>query len=114
MQYQTQEILDLLPHLTKEEKDLLIKAADFAKLAHEGQFRKSGEPYYIHVFETAKNLALYEMDTPTIAAGFLHDVLVDRRNLHPRKRRNQARPCQIPRPCAPRRKFAQTSHGNCA
>ncbi len=77
MQYQTQEILDLLPHLSEEEKNLLIKAADFAKKAHEGQFRKSGEPYYIHVFETAKNLAQYEMDPPTIAAGFLHDVLED-------------------------------------
>ena len=77
MHYQTQEILDLLPHLTEDEKKLLNKAADFAKLAHEGQFRKSGEPYYIHVFETAKNLALYEMDPPTIAAGFLHDVLED-------------------------------------
>ncbi|MEI6316714.1 MAG: RelA/SpoT family protein [bacterium] len=77
MQYQTQEIIDLLPHLKADEKNLLHKAADFAKLAHEGQFRKSGEPYYIHVFETAKNLALYEMDPPTIAAGFLHDVLED-------------------------------------
>ena len=77
MHYQTQEILDLLPHLTEDEKTLLNKAADFAKLAHEGQFRKSGEPYYIHVFETAKNLAQYEMEAPTIAAGFLHDVLED-------------------------------------
>ena len=55
----------------------MIRAADFAKKAHEGQLRKSGEPYYIHVFETAKNLAMYEMDVPTIAAGFLHDVLED-------------------------------------
>ena len=44
MHYQTQEIIDLLPHLTEEEKKLLTKAADFAKLAHEGQFRKSGVP----------------------------------------------------------------------
>ena len=77
MQYQTQEIIDLLPNLPEDQKNVLIRAADFAKKAHEGQLRKSGEPYYIHVFETAKNLALYEMDTQTIAAGFLHDVLED-------------------------------------
>jgi GTP pyrophosphokinase len=77
MQYQTSEIIGLLPNLPEDQKDILIKAADFAKKAHEGQLRKSGEPYYIHVFETAKNLATYEMDVPTIAAGFLHDVLED-------------------------------------
>jgi guanosine-3',5'-bis(diphosphate) 3'-pyrophosphohydrolase len=77
MQYQTSEIIDLLPNLPEDQKEILIKAADFAKKAHEGQLRKSGEPYYIHVFETAKNLATYEMDVPTIAAGFLHDVLED-------------------------------------
>ena len=77
MHYNIQEILDLLPNRPESEKAIIIEASEYAKKAHEGQLRKSGEPYYIHVFETAKNLALYEMDTPTIAAGFLHDVLED-------------------------------------
>jgi GTP pyrophosphokinase len=57
--------------------DLVMHAYNFALKAHQGQFRRSGEPYFIHVFETAKNLARYEMDATTIAAGFLHDVLED-------------------------------------
>ena len=35
----------------------------------------SGDPYFIHVFETAKPLAKFGMDTETIVAGLLHDVL---------------------------------------
>ena len=64
---------------TPPEKDieLITRAYDFALKAHAGQKRFSGEPYFIHVFETAKNLARYEMDATTIAAGFLHDVLED-------------------------------------
>ncbi len=37
----------------------------------------SGEPYFIHPFETAKILAKFGMDTQTIVAGLLHDVLED-------------------------------------
>lgn len=54
-----------------------MHAYDFALKAHQGQTRFSGEPYFIHVFETAKNLARYQMDAHTIAAGFLHDTLED-------------------------------------
>ena len=35
----------------------------------------SGDPYFIHVFETAKTFAKFGMDTETIVAGLLHDVL---------------------------------------
>lgn len=62
---------------TEEEKKLLKKAYDFALKAHEGQKRDSGEPYFIHVFETAKNLTRLRMDAKTIAAGFLHDTVED-------------------------------------
>jgi GTP pyrophosphokinase len=54
-----------------------VRAYDFALKAHQGQTRFSGEPYFIHVFETAKNLTRFGMDSATIAAGFLHDVLED-------------------------------------
>lgn len=63
--------------IVNKEENLLRKAYNFAQLAHEGQKRKSGEPYFIHVYETAKNLAKLGMDTKTIAAGLMHDVLED-------------------------------------
>lgn len=72
-----QEIFDLAGKLSESEKKLVQKAYDFAQKAHEGQKRLSGEPYFIHVFETAKNLARFGMDSKTIVAGLLHDVLED-------------------------------------
>lgn len=62
---------------SKKERNVLEKAYDFAKAAHTGQLRKSGEPYFVHVFTTAKNLAELNMDGNVVAAGFLHDVLED-------------------------------------
>ncbi len=56
---------------------LVEKAYDFAKVAHEGHTRNSGEPYFTHLFETAKNIASLGMGATTIAAGFLHDSIED-------------------------------------
>lgn len=72
-----EEIFNELPRVSLEDKALLEKAYSFSMKAHDGQARKSGEPYFVHVYETAKNLARYNMDATTIAAGFLHDVLED-------------------------------------
>lgn len=66
---------DKLP--TEEDKALISKAFYFSKRAHEGQLRASGEPYFGHVVETAKNLARYGMDAMTISAGLLHDTIED-------------------------------------
>ncbi|MFA6355446.1 MAG: HD domain-containing protein, partial [Candidatus Paceibacterota bacterium] len=72
------EIIDLMERgIKREEAELLKKAYDFAQIAHTGQKRMSGEPYFIHPFETAKILASLGMDTQTIIAGLLHDVLED-------------------------------------
>ncbi|MEK7588883.1 MAG: RelA/SpoT family protein [Patescibacteria group bacterium] len=72
------EIINLIEGgISKEEETLIEKAYYFAERAHEGQKRKSGEPYFIHVFETAKSLAKLGMDAKTIAAGLMHDVLED-------------------------------------
>ncbi|MEK7471310.1 MAG: RelA/SpoT family protein [Patescibacteria group bacterium] len=62
---------------TEGEKVLLKKAYDFAVNAHAGQKRDSGELYFTHAFETAKNLTKLQMDAETIAAGFLHDTVED-------------------------------------
>lgn len=75
--YDVQEVIEELPQCPKKEADLIARAYDFALKAHQGQVRFSGAPYFIHVFETAKNLARYGMDANTIAAGFLHDTLED-------------------------------------
>ena len=70
-------IFALLPDITVEDRDLIKRACTFAEKAHEGQLRKSGEPYYNHVFSTGINLAKLKMDADTIAAGIMHDVLED-------------------------------------
>lgn len=75
--YNIQEIFDLVPTLDDEDKKLIQKAYDFAKKAHADQKRESGEPYFVHVFETAKNIASFGMNAITIAAGLLHDTLED-------------------------------------
>jgi len=62
-----------------KEKDirLIKKAYQFASRAHEGQKRKSGEPYFSHPFATAKIVSQIGMGAPTIAAALLHDVYED-------------------------------------
>lgn len=60
-----------------ENIELIQKAYDFAYEHHKGQFRKSGEPYAIHVIQVANTLALMHCGPKTIAAGLLHDTVED-------------------------------------
>ncbi len=53
------------------------KAYEFAKRAHDQQFRKSGEAYILHPVEVAIILADLEQDTMTICAALLHDTVED-------------------------------------
>ncbi|MCK4336629.1 MAG: bifunctional (p)ppGpp synthetase/guanosine-3',5'-bis(diphosphate) 3'-pyrophosphohydrolase [Candidatus Aminicenantes bacterium] len=66
---------------TFSDKDinLIKKAYVFAAQAHQGQIRRSGEPYLSHPLEVADMLADMRLDKTTIAAGLLHDVLEDTR-----------------------------------
>ena len=68
------EILDINP---KYDADFLEKAYLKAEELHQGQKRKSGEPYIIHPKGVALILADLGMDDETVAAGLLHDVIED-------------------------------------
>ncbi len=57
--------------------DLIKKAGDFATKAHDGQNRKSGEPFVIHPYNVAYILSELEMDDEAIIAGLLHDTVED-------------------------------------
>lgn len=59
------------------EVELLERCYRFAQEAHKGQKRKSGEPYFTHCVETAEILTELRLDTHTICAGLMHDVLED-------------------------------------
>ncbi len=59
------------------ERDLLLKAYDFAKAAHKNQKRASGEPYFIHPCAVAEILTELGLNAVTIAAALLHDVIED-------------------------------------
>lgn len=75
------ELSDLIEKINQNcnnvDKDFVIKAYNFALKAHETQKRESGEPYINHPVEVACILAEMGMDTSTITAGILHDVIED-------------------------------------
>jgi len=58
-------------------RDVLLRAYEFAAQIHDGQFRKSGDPYIIHPLEVAYVLTELEMDESTLAAALLHDTIED-------------------------------------
>ena len=70
----------LLNHETASsntDEDLICRAFNFAYKLHEGQYRKSGEPYIAHPVSVAGLLRDLGGDSVTIAAGFLHDIVED-------------------------------------
>ncbi|MFH1712286.1 MAG: RelA/SpoT family protein [Patescibacteria group bacterium] len=62
---------------TKDDIGLIKKAYEFAKNAHGGQTRLTGEPYFDHAFATASKIADMRLPAEVIAAGILHDVAED-------------------------------------
>ena len=73
----TDYVKELLAINPSFDAEVLEKAFARASQLHEGQFRKSGEPYIIHPMAVGKILAELGMDDHTIAAGLLHDVVED-------------------------------------
>src|SRR3989344_6918030 len=71
------DILGLLKQPSAAENALITKAYEFASVAHRDHRRYSGEPYFTHLFETAKILAELGAGAAAIAAGLLHDAIED-------------------------------------
>ncbi len=70
-----QELTD--DYLADDDKAMLRQAFEFAREAHQGQARKSGEPFILHPIEVGIILADLRMDAETIAAALLHDTVED-------------------------------------
>lgn len=68
--------VSLVENLIKE-NELIKKAYEVSKSAHQGQKRKSGEPYFTHVLATAELVAEWGLDPVSISSALLHDVVED-------------------------------------
>ncbi|MCD7855932.1 MAG: bifunctional (p)ppGpp synthetase/guanosine-3',5'-bis(diphosphate) 3'-pyrophosphohydrolase [Clostridiales bacterium] len=73
------QLIERIEKYYNKSLDKVEKAYELAKEAHDGQLRKSGEPYIIHPLSVALILADMEMDMESIEAGLLHDVVEDTR-----------------------------------
>ena len=60
-----------------KDSERVQKAVEMATKAHEGQFRKTGEPYIVHPLAVKKILEEWGMDEDTVIAGILHDTVED-------------------------------------
>ena len=98
------------------DKELLARAFRFAATAHEGQARRSGEPFIHHPWAVAKICAELHLDEQSLAAALLHDVVEDterrarrrarrvrRRDRAARRGRHQADADELPDAASSRR-----------
>ena len=67
----------LEPYLNEEQIETIMRAYEFGAAAHEGQTRKTGEPYITHPVAVAQELADMRLDWQAICAAILHDVVED-------------------------------------
>lgn len=75
------DVISLVQTYSKDaDTNLILRAYDYARDAHSGTLRRSGEPYITHPVQIAYILAGLESDVETIAAGLLHDVVEDTAN----------------------------------
>src|SRR3989338_11282915 len=76
---QADELITLLRGASKEDRELVRRAYEFARAAHEDQRRLSGKPYFSHTLQTARYLAELGMDATSVTAGLLHDTIEEDR-----------------------------------
>lgn len=70
-------LMKIYEFYTGGDRDMLLRAYDFAKEAHRNQRRASGEPYFIHPCAVAEILVDLGLDAETVAGALLHDVIED-------------------------------------
>ena len=66
-------------HRPDEDTAMIVEAGQTAQRAHEGQFRRTGEPYFTHPVAVATIVAELGLDAQTVAAALLHDAVEDTR-----------------------------------
>jgi len=72
------DLRDLLnTYLEPEKVAIILRAFEVGAQAHEGQTRKTGEPYILHPVAVASILANMRMDFGSVAAAILHDTIED-------------------------------------
>ena len=69
--------LDMQPGSDSYDRQLILKAFNRCVIAHSDQRRASGEPYYMHPIAVAEIIISLGMDSESIAAALLHDVIED-------------------------------------
>ncbi|MEL6150457.1 MAG: bifunctional (p)ppGpp synthetase/guanosine-3',5'-bis(diphosphate) 3'-pyrophosphohydrolase, partial [Chloroflexota bacterium] len=70
-------LFDALPNMTLHDRRLIERAYYKARAMHDGQTRKSGEPYFTHCVAVAHILAEMKLDAEAIAAALMHDLIED-------------------------------------
>ncbi|KAI4301445.1 hypothetical protein L6164_034723 [Bauhinia variegata] len=72
-----EDLKPVISYLSPKELELVHNALMLAFEAHDGQKRRSGEPFIIHPVEVARILGELELDWESVAAGLLHDTVED-------------------------------------
>jgi guanosine-3',5'-bis(diphosphate) 3'-pyrophosphohydrolase len=70
-------LIEHTPYLSEDQRAITLKAYEFAKRAHEGQYRRSGEAYISHPVAVANILASVRLDPASLMGALLHDVIED-------------------------------------
>ena len=71
------QIAQIAAGFPEEDAKNILRAYDYAFKHHEGQLRKSGEPYIMHPVAVAVNIEQMGLDAESIMAGLLHDTIED-------------------------------------
>lgn len=72
-----ESLLETMTDLSPNNQSIIERAYRKAEAAHDGQKRKSGEPYFTHCVAVAGILADLKLDAEAVAAGLLHDIIED-------------------------------------
>ncbi|MBP3588140.1 MAG: bifunctional (p)ppGpp synthetase/guanosine-3',5'-bis(diphosphate) 3'-pyrophosphohydrolase [Clostridia bacterium] len=72
-----QQIYAIAASFPEEDEKNILRAYDYAYKHHDGQLRKSGEPYIMHPVAVAVNIEQMGLDAESIMAGLLHDTIED-------------------------------------